>query len=153
MLTHLLFYLAVLCPRSVDTQKAPTAEQFSYIKNITREHNKVVIEADYVQMLTGSAAFAAAKKAGLLDTLEDDNGKITLELPNDYFIANDSKQLRKHLLARDCRFEFLPPAQGGRKIDSLDKVRWLQRIYKNKLFVLTINTANEITHVKEYYLP
>ena len=66
------------------TKKTVVVKQFTFVKNIAETGSRPVITADYAQMLTGAAAAKAATAHG------DESPP-----PNDYYIVNDNKLLRK----------------------------------------------------------
>ena len=65
-------------------KKVKTVKQFTYIKKVDESGVVAIITADYAQMLTGTAAANAAADHG------DESPP-----PNDYYIVNDNKRLRK----------------------------------------------------------
>ena len=65
-------------------KKVKTVKQFTYIKKVDESGPVAIITADYAQMLTGTAAANASAAHG------DESPP-----PNDYYIVNDNKLLRK----------------------------------------------------------
>lgn len=61
-----------------------TLKQFAFVKKIAKSGSKYTLTVDYAEYLTGTAAAKAAKAHG------DESPP-----PNDYYIVNDNKVLRK----------------------------------------------------------
>ena len=66
------------------SKKKVTVKQFLFVKHVAETGSRPVITADYALMLTGTAAAKAATAHG------DESPP-----PNDYYIVNDNKLLRK----------------------------------------------------------
>jgi len=66
------------------TAASTSARQFAFVKDVTVSGGTYTVVADYAQFLTGTAAAASASAHG------DESPP-----PNDYYIANDNKKLRK----------------------------------------------------------
>lgn len=151
---------------------AQTQKQFAYIKQFYKQVNNewqaiapkealaqkskmpIAADVDYVQMLTGKAAVAAAIKRGDADTSFDDKGKILdVSVPNDFYIVNDNTKIRQLTVTPDIVVEMLKeniPAKKGKTPPS--PAQRLDKVYRDALFELTIK-GNIIVKIKEVYLP
>ncbi len=67
-----------------------TENRIGYVRKAYTSNGKNYIDIDYVQFLTGQAAIDAAKADGIAEQDEHGNWYV----PNDYYIVNDSSQLR-----------------------------------------------------------
>lgn len=72
-----------------------TKQEIVLITAITTSGKDFIIDADFVQMLTGKAAIIAAKKAGEGEYDINKKKDTVWYVPNDYFIANESTKTRK----------------------------------------------------------
>lgn len=114
----------------------------------------VVADVDYVQMLSGKAAIAAAIKRGDADTSFDDKGKILdVSVPNDYYIVNNNTKIRQLYIAPYIIIEMLKENTSSPKgIVSPSATQRLDNVYRGALIELTIN-RDTIVKIKEVYLP
>lgn len=84
------------------TSSAPTSRQFAFIKSISSGNSPALV-ADYAQFLTGDAAARAAEKAGTESPP-----------PNDYYIVNESGQLRTLRVAPSAKVRLTTkPGEGA----------------------------------------
>lgn len=130
-------------------------KQFAYVKQFYKQVNSewqaiapkealaqkgkmpIAVDVDYVQMLTGKAAIAAAIKRGDTDTSFDDKGKILdVYVPNDYYMVNDNTKIRRLVFSKQAAIIFLRSSPN----------------IKESLFELNIKN-DTIIRCKEVYLP
>lgn len=72
-----------------------TKKQYAVIDRIVQKGDTLIfLDADYIQYLTGHFAIEAAKKAHEADTFKTEDGVTHIDVPNDYFIVNESKKIR-----------------------------------------------------------
>src|SRR5689334_22890747 len=81
-------------------------EEYCYIVNVVSSRDTVFVDADYIQYLKGQKAIDAAKRNGDADTTIK-NGKIKISLPNDYYIVNENKKIRRLRLSQKITFELI----------------------------------------------
>ena len=113
---------------------------FHTVKQHRSKADTIAIDVDYVQMLTGSKARAAAIKNGDADTSFDANGKIIdINVPNDYYILNSNKRLVKIVIAPHVSLSLLH--QEGDEVPMSDRL--FKVYFKNK----------KIKKIEEVYLP
>ena len=129
-----------------------TQEQYANITRILQKGDTTFLDADYIQYLTGDDAIEAAKKAHQADTFQTQDGKTHIDVPNDYFIVNESKKIRRLLLAKDCAFELILNPDRTHPITD-NSVKSLQKIYGDSPFILTLNDKDLIIKVKEVFTP
>jgi hypothetical protein len=127
-------------------------EEYANIVRIIQRGDTVFLDVDYIQYLTGDAAIEAAKKANQADTFQDADGKIHIEVPNDFFIVNENNKIRQIPIAKDCVFDFIlnPDRTNAIKDNSLKSLR---KIHTDGPFILTINNQGFIKKIKEVFLP
>lgn len=139
-------------PTSAGTTAATTTKQFTFITKVSGSSSAgYKLVADYAQMLTGSAANAAATAHG------DESPP-----PNDYYIVNDNKKLRTFTLSKTAQIivlgwagadatakktltiaQFMTVMPGG----SSPEDRW-----RTAPYTITI-TGTTVTKVEQFYLP
>ena len=127
-------------------------EQYVNIVDIQTKGNTTFLYADYVQFYTGDAAIEAAKKANQADTFQTEDGKTHIGVPNDYFIVNESKKVRQLLLSDNCVFELIINPDRIHPIDD-NSLKSLRKVYKDSLFILTLNDKGVVVKIKEVLLP
>jgi hypothetical protein len=131
---------------------ASIQEQYADIVRIYQKDDTTFLDADYIQYLTGDAAIEAAKKEHQADTFKTEDGKTHIDVPNDYFIINESKKVRQLPLAKDCVFELIiNPDRTHQFVDN--SLKSLQTIYKDSPFILTLNSKGVVVKVQEVFLP
>ena len=145
--------------KSLDTAKeiqsdiqTKTLEQYADIVRIFQKGDTTFLDADYIQFLTGDAAIEAAKKAHQADTFQTEDGKTHIDVPDDYYIVNESKKKRQFPLAKDCIFDLIINPDRTHPIVE-NSLKSLQKIYKDSPFILTLNDKEIVVKVKEVFLP
>jgi hypothetical protein len=131
---------------------ASIQEQYADIVRIYQKGDKTFLDADYIQYLTGDAAIEAAKKAHQADTFKTEDGKTHIDVPNDYFIVNESKKIRQLPLSKDCVFELIINPDRTHPIND-NSLKSLQAIYSDSPFILTLNNKGVVVKVQEVFLP
>jgi hypothetical protein len=134
-----------------DTQ-TNVQEQYAYIASIFQYEDTTFINADYIQYLTGDSAIEAAKKAHQADTFKTEDGKTHIDIPNDYFIVNERKKIRRLPLGDRCVFDLFTNPDRMHPIAD-NSLKALEAIYKDGPFVLIINNDGIVVKVKEVFLP
>jgi hypothetical protein len=129
-----------------------TQEQYADIVRINQKDDTTFLDADYIQYLTGEAAIEAAKKAHQADTFKTEDGKTHIDVPNDYFIVNESKKIRQLPLAKDCVFDLVINPDRTHPITD-NSLKSLQTIYNDSPFILTLNSKGIVIKVQEVFLP
>lgn len=135
----------------LDTQ-ANTQEQYANIIHIFQKGDITFLDADYIQFLTGDKAIEAAKKAHRADTFQTEDGKTHIDVPNDYFIVNESKKIRQLPLSKDCVFDLIYNPDRLHPIEG-NSLKSLEKIYKDSPFILTLSNKGIVMKVKEVFLP
>ncbi|HEY6503589.1 MAG TPA: hypothetical protein VIZ28_06390 [Chitinophagaceae bacterium] len=126
--------------------------QYAFITDILQNGDSVYLNADYVQYLTGDSAIAAAISEGQADTVQID-GKMHVDVPNDYYILNNNPKLRKLRIDKKCEFDFLL-ALDRVDIKNVDNsLSSLKKIYKDAPFILTLNKDETIVRIEEVFIP
>ena len=135
------------------TVTADTArEEYCYITAIEKVKDSIFIKADYVQYFTGKNVVEEAKKRHRADTSFDKSGKIEdIFVPDDYFIVNDDKQLRRLYLPGDAPIKMESEFVTDKTKD-INNYKYLAGHFNNSLFMLTVKN-NRIEAVKEIFLP
>ncbi|MGN6543254.1 MAG: hypothetical protein ACTHKY_20770 [Ginsengibacter sp.] len=129
-----------------------TQEQYADIVRIFQKSDTTFLDADYIQYLTGDAAIEAAKKAHQADTFQTEDGKTHIDVPNDYFIVNESKNVRQLPLSKSCSFDLIiNPDRTHPIVDN--SLKSLRTIYKDSPFILTLDNKGMVVKVKEVFLP
>jgi hypothetical protein len=129
-----------------------THEQYADIIRIWQKGDTTFLEVDYIQYLTGDAAIEAAKKVHQADTFQTQDGIIHIDIPNDYFIVNESKKIRRLSLANDCAFDLIINPDRTHPITN-NSLKSLHTIYSDSPFILTLNDKDFIIKVKEVFTP
>jgi len=144
---------ATIIHDTVMVAEEPKADSvYAYLKKITDRNDSVIIDADYIQFLTGDAAIVAAKKNHEADTSYDDKGKITsISVDNDYYILNESKKIRQLLLAKDAVLKFMDNQYRTKPIKD-NSVASFKQVYGEAPYILTLKN-NVIVKLEEVYLP
>ena len=127
-------------------------QQYADIIRIYQKADTTFLDADYIQYLTGEAAIEAAKKAHQADTFQTEDGKTHIDVPNDYFILNESKKIRQLALAKDCVLELIINPDRTHPITD-NSLKSLRTIYSDSPFILTLNDKGFVVKVKEVFLP
>jgi hypothetical protein len=127
-------------------------EQYADIVRIFQKGDTAFLDADYIQYLTGDDAIEAAKKAHEADTFQTEDGKTHIDVPNDFFIVNESKKIRQLPLAKDCIFDLIINPDRTHTIAD-NSLKSLRAIYSDSPFILTLNDRGVVVKVKEVFLP
>jgi hypothetical protein len=131
---------------------AQTSTAFTQITlfNVVSSNGKdFIIDADYVQMLTGKAAINAAKKAGEAEYDINKKKDTVWYVPNDYFVVNSNKATRQLQLSSSAIIYLVK--KGGSSLVKSTIAR-LQNNFKGRLFKIAIKN-NEIIKIEEIYTP
>jgi hypothetical protein len=80
-------------------------EQTVYIQSLFKTKDTFYLDADYIEFLTGDEAFDAAGKQGDLDTSYTSDGKMSVGVPNDYYILNENKKTTRLPLSKNVVIE------------------------------------------------
>ncbi len=139
---------------SIAVEEPGSDSTYAYVRKIYQKGDSSYIDADYIQFLTGKAAIDAAKKNHDADTFYGDNGKIIeIGVPDDYYIVNQSKQIRTLPLAKDADIETMDMSSGNVLTKKMSVKDFKARGLKNGLpFILKLRN-NEVTAISEVYLP
>ncbi|MEJ8841834.1 hypothetical protein WG954_05515 [Lacibacter sp. H375] len=127
-------------------------DQYANIIRIFLVAETTFIDADYIQFLTGDAAIEAAKKRQDIDTFVTPSGKREFAVPNDYFILNESKKIRRLPVAKDCVFDLIHNPDRLHPVFE-NSLKSLQIIFNDSPFILTLNDKGSIVKIKEVFLP
>ena len=125
-------------------------EQYANITHVSVTDSSRVIEADYVQFLSGEEAIQAARKEGEADMFIED-GDTTYAVPNDHYILNKSKQIRRLILADNASFELVTNPDRDPPVLKNDFKTFLT-MYSDNLFILTLENGR-IVKVEEVFIP
>ncbi len=107
------------------------------------------LTADYVQMLTGKAAIAAARSVGEADYEIRKKRDTVWSVPNDYFVLNQSPKTRMLSVAPKAKIFLV--AEGSSKVAPAP-ISKLQKSFAGKLFRLTISNGG-VEKIEEIYTP
>ena len=138
---------------SSDQSDKNNTDQYAYINAVIEKDESIIIDADYVQFLTGDSAIEAAKNAHAADTVIID-GKMQIDVANDYFILNENNKTRKLELSKQIAFDLLLDLDraDSSKVIKDNSFTSFKKIYKDNLFLLSI-TNNKVGKIKEVFLP
>ena len=126
-----------------------TKQEIVLITAIATSGKDFIIDADFVQMLTGKAAIKAAKKAGEAEYDINKKKDTVWYVPNDYFIANESTKTRKLTITPATQISVVK--EGTSKLSKATAAQ-LKRSYEGKLYRLsTVN--NKVVKLTEIYTP
>jgi len=126
-----------------------TKQEIVLITAITTSGKDFIIDADFVQMLTGKAAIKAAKKAGEAEYDINKKKDTVWYVPNDYFIANESTKTRKLIITPATPISVVK--EGTSKVSKATAAQ-LKRSYGGKLYRLSI-VNNKVVKLTEIYTP
>jgi hypothetical protein len=127
-------------------------DEYANIVRITQKGDTTLLDADYIQYLTGDTAIEAAKKAHQADTFKTEDGKTHIDVPNDYFIVNESKKIRRLPIAKDCAFDLIINPDRTHVIED-NSLESLKKIYGDSPFILTLNDKGVVVRIKEVFIP
>jgi hypothetical protein len=127
-------------------------DKYSFIVGFSEKSDTTFIDADYIQYFTGQAAIDAAIKAHQADTFKTADCKTHVDVPNDYFILNESKKIRRLALDKNCSFDLVinPDSKPPITDNSLES---LKKIEKDAPFILTLNNDGAVVKIKEIFIP
>jgi hypothetical protein len=125
--------------------------EYCLIKKLYQENEVWYIDADYVQFLTGDKAVTAAVKKGEADTMTGDDGKISVTVPNDYFIVNDNPAIRKLALAKDVVLQLVVYKDGNPVVENA-ALKELNKSPKAAIFILQFDDKL-VKNIQQQYLP
>ena len=134
-----------------DTQQN-IKDEYANIVRIIQKDDTILLDADYIQYLTGDSAIEAAKKAHQADTFQTADGKTHIDVPNDYFIVNESKKIRQLPIAKNCVFDLIINPDRTHVIED-NSLNSLKKIYSDSPFILTLNNDGTIIKIKEVFIP
>jgi len=132
---------------SIKHESQQTTEQYSLILKVYTENGKNYLDADYVQYLIGDKAIEEAKKNGDADAFIVDGKKI-YAVPNDYYIVNKNKTIRKIELSYNPKFNLLI----GENLKGSNTFENFKKNYHDTLYILRLKN-NKIIEVKEVFIP
>ncbi len=144
----LICLLATKANAQTDTT-SKTKQEIVLITAITTSGKDFIINADFVQMLTGKAAIKAAKKAGEAEYDINKKKDTVWYVPNDYFIANESTKTRKLTITPATPISIVK--EGTSKLSKATAAQ-LKRSYEGKLYRLSI-VNNKVLKLTEIYTP
>lgn len=128
---------------------ASNKQEIALITSVKSFGKESSIDADFVQMLTGKAAIAAAKKSGEAEYDLNEKGDTSWYIPNDYYIRNTNTKNRKLTLTPKAGIFLIE--KGSSKV-SKSTLQVLKKNYKGKLFKLTF-TGWTVTKIEELFIP
>ncbi|BAV04498.1 hypothetical protein SAMN05421788_110230 [Filimonas lacunae] len=136
----------------VQPQEKPEAGQYCYIDKVYTVGDSSFIDADYIQFLMGEEAVAAARKKGDAEPIVK-NGDTTWAVMDDYYIVNDNKQVRKLKLSKDFKYISVSasPQEEVNHKTPLEQLK--EKAKKDYVFILTFNADNEVSAIKNQFLP
>ena len=146
-------YVSIVPRVLVDTSIDPAVYdtiQYAYITKII-DGDAAFIEADYIQFLWNEEAIDAAAKRHDADTAYTEDGKMEVWVPNDYYIVNDSKKIRRLKLSKNVIISLVdwgPDAEF--KVDNT--LNGLKNRYEDRPFVLWLHKG-VVVKIREKYVP
>lgn len=108
-----------------------------------------IIQADFVQLLTGKYALAAARKTGEAEYNLNEKGDTAWYVSNDYYILNNTKRLRSLPVANAAQIYLI---KAGTSTIGKSNLANLKNSFEGKLFRLSL-FKNSIVKVVEIYTP
>lgn len=136
---------------SNDTTK-DTSNEYAFIVGNMQKGDSNFIDADYIQYLTGQSAIDAAVKKHEADTFQTEDGKIHVDVPDDYFIVNDNKKIRRLFLDKNCSIELVINPDGIPPIIN-NSLQSLKKVGHESPFLLTLNDKGFVIKIKEIFVP
>ena len=127
----------------------PATSQIVFITGISKNGTDFIIDADFVQMLTGRAAVTAAKKKGEAEYDINKKKDTVWYVPNDYFILNENNKVRKLTITPATQIFLIK--EGTAKLNKSTALQ-LKRAYEGKLYQLSI-VNDRVIKIKEIYTP
>jgi hypothetical protein len=142
--------LVMLITTCVKEENQQTTEQYSLILKVYSDSGKNYVDADYVQYLTGNKAIDEAKKNGDADVFIV-GGKKVYDVPNDFYILNKNKTIRKIELSENIKFDLLN-SENLRHSKTTNTLENFKKNYHDQLYILRLK-GNKIIEVKEVFTP
>ena len=129
-----------------------TSNEYAFIVGNFQKGDSTFIDADYIQYLTGQSAIDAAVKKHEADTFQTEDGKIHVNVPDDYFIVNDNKKIRRLFLDKNCSIELVINPDGLPPITD-NSLQSLKKVDHESPFLLTLNDKGIVIKIKEIFVP
>ena len=145
-LNKLFFHFSLLI-MFTNVYSQQTTEQYSFILKVYKENGKNYVNADFVQYLIGDKAVEEAKKNGDADAFIVDGKKI-YAVPNDFYIVNKNKTIRKIELSDNPKFNLLI----SENLNGLNTFENFKKNFHDTLYVLCLKN-DKIIEVKEVFIP
>lgn len=123
---------------------------YSLILKVYEENKKSYIDADYIQYFKGDRAIEEAKIRGDADVVII-NGQKKYSIPNDFYIVNDNKKIRKLELSENVKINLVNTV-GLKNSDTKSILDYLKNNYDDKIFLLVLSDE-KITEIKEIFTP
>ena len=136
---------------SSDTSKY-SKDEYAFIVGIIQKGDSTFIDADYIQYLTGQAAIEAAVKVHQADTFKTEDGKTHVDVPDDYFIVNENKKMRRLALDKNCSIDLVINPDGIPPITE-NSLQSLKKVDHESPFTLTLNDKGLVIKIKEIFVP
>ena len=134
-----------------DTSKY-SEDEYTFIVGVIQKADSTFIDADYIQYLTGQAAINAAIKVHQADTFKTEDGKTHIDVPNDYFIVNNNKKIRRLALDKNCSIDLVLNLDRTPPITE-NSLRNLKKVDHESPFILTLNDKGIVIKIKEIFVP
>lgn len=131
------------------SQIVKKSQQTVFITDVNSVNRVTVISVDYLEMLTGKAAVRAARKNGEAEFDINAKGDSTWYVPNDYYVVNNNKTIRKFELSRNA--DILIIKENGSTLTK-STIKLLKNNYKDQLFTINLNDK-KIVQIKQIYTP
>jgi hypothetical protein len=125
--------IASLCTLLAMSSRAQKRTEMAFITGIQKEGAYNIIEADFIQMLSGKAAVAAARRQGEAQYDIGPKEDTTWYVDNDYYIVNMSKKVRRYLLMPGAAIWLLKEGTSDIKQGNLAQ---LKKDFRNQMFKL-----------------
>ena len=127
-------------------------DEYAFIVGIIQKGDSTFIDADYIQHLTGQAAVEAAIKVHQADTFKTEDGKTHIDVPNNYFIVNDNKKIRRLTLDKNCLIDLVINPDRMPPINE-NSLKSLKNVDHESPFILTLNDKGLVIRIKEIFVP
>lgn len=135
-----------------DTLVLADTGTYCTIDSVIQNGDSTFIDADYIQYLTGDAAIEAASKDHRADTAITADGKVVIGVVDDYYIKNESKKIRRLLLAKNCSIDLIINPDGLPPITD-NSLASLKKKIDSEIFMLTFNNSGVVIKIKQIFLP
>jgi hypothetical protein len=135
--------------KTTDVDTATTV--YCYIAGIEEKKDSIIINVDDVEYFNGPNVVEEAKKRHRADTSYGKDGKMDVFVPDDYFIVNDDKRIRKLYMPATTPIH-MDSEIAGKEAKNIDSYAYFSKHYKNSLFMLTVKD-DRIMSLKEVFLP